>query len=148
MIKSFQRATYVLVFGLLALCGCRPTYEFTVVQGGNSAILARLTRIVSAEGFKPISQFSPDPRANGCRVIDEGGAFEKQDHGHWTSRRFAVTYLVCDGHLRFDVRSSQEDTVRDDYKGKLVELLRHEFAGEIAAGQLVVKTKRNVEFSP
>jgi hypothetical protein len=148
MIMSFKRNTCALLFGLLALSACRPINEFTVVHGGNSAILERLTRLLSVEGFKPISQFSPDPRANGCRVIDEDGAFEKQTHSHWTTRWFSVTYLVCDGHLRFDVRSAQADTSRDGYQGKLVELLRHEFEGEIAAGQLVVKTKQNVEFGP
>jgi hypothetical protein len=138
----------VLVFGLLALSACRPVYEFTVLQGKNSAMLARITKLLSAEEFKSISQFSPDPRINGCRVIDEDGRFEKRARTQSTNRVFSVTYLVCDGHLRFDVRSSHTDTLRDRYQGKLVDLLRHEFEGEIAAGQVVVTTRQDLEFGP
>jgi hypothetical protein len=145
---SLRTANLLLVSGLLALSGCRPVYEFTVVQDNNSVILARITKLLSAEGFKPISQFSPDPRTNDCRVIDEDGAFEKQTHAESKNRWFSVTYLVCDGHLRVDLHSSDTDTYHDRYQRKLVDLLRHELDGEIAAGQVIVKTKHDVALGP
>jgi hypothetical protein len=149
-IKSLQRATItiVLVVGLLALSACRPVYEFTVVQDNNSAILARVSNLLVTEGFERISQFSSDPRTYDCRVIDEVGAYSKQTHARWKNRWFSVTHLICDGHLRFDVNSTDNDSLSDNYEKKLINLLRHEFESEIAAGQVIVKTRHYVALGP
>jgi predicted nucleic-acid-binding protein len=53
-------------------------YEFTVVQDNNSAILARVSDLVAAEGFGPSYEISSDPRNYNCRVVNEVGAFTKQ----------------------------------------------------------------------
>jgi hypothetical protein len=147
-IKSLQRATIVLVVGLLALNACRPVYEFTVVHDNNSAILARVSNLLAAEGFERISQFSQGPRTYDCRVIDEVGAYSKQTRAGWKNRWFSVTHLICDGHLRFDVNSTDTDSSSDNYEKKVVNLLRHEFESEIAAGQVIVKTKQYVALGP
>jgi hypothetical protein len=147
-IRSFQRATIPLAIGLLILSGCQPTYEFTVVQGNNTAILTRVSNLLVAEGFKPISQFSPDPRTNGCRVVDQDGAFSKQTHARPASRSFSVTYVICDGRLRLNVSSSDTDSLSDHYERELVNVLRHELEGEIAAGQVIVRTKQYVALGP
>lgn len=57
---SLRTANLVLVMASFALGACRLVYEFIVVQDNNSAILARVSKLLSAEGFKSISQFSPD----------------------------------------------------------------------------------------
>jgi hypothetical protein len=147
--RAFQRAIMVLLVGL-ALSGCRPVYEFTVVQqNANSAILARVSNLLVAQGFKSISQFSPDPRTQGCHVVDQDGAFSKQTQSRWTTNRwFSVIYLVCDGHLRFDVSSSGDDSLSDPYLKKLVKLLRHELDSELASGQVIVRTKQYVALGP
>jgi hypothetical protein len=147
-IAGSRGATTVLIGGFLALSACQPMQEFTVVQGDNSAILGRVSTLLVGEGFKPISQFSPDPRTSGCRAVDNDGAFSKETHVRGANRSFSVTYLICDGHLRADLRSSEPDSGHDHYQGKLVDLLRHELDGEITAGQVIVKTKQYVTLGP
>jgi hypothetical protein len=114
-------------------------------QFGNPRPLGNL---LVAQGFKPISQFSPDP-AQGCHVVDQDGAFSKQTQSRWTTNRwFSVIYLVCDGHLRFDVSSSGDDSLSDAYLETLVKLLRHELDSELTSGQVIVRTKQYVALGP
>jgi hypothetical protein len=146
--SSVNRLVRRTRIGLLALSACRPVYEFTVVQDNNSTILARVSHLLGTEGFERVSEFSSDPRTYDCRVIDEVGAYSKQTHARWKNRWFSVTHLICDGHLRFDVNSTDTDSLSDNYETKLVNLLRHEFESEIAAGQVIVKTRHYVALGP
>ena len=55
---------------------------------------------------------------------------------------------MCDGHLRFDVSSSGDDSLSDAYLKRLVKLLRHELDSELASGQVIVRTKQYVALGP
>jgi uncharacterized membrane protein affecting hemolysin expression len=147
--RAFQRAIMVLTVISFALSACQSMYEFTVVQqDANSAILSRISNLLVAQGFKPISQFSPDPRTIGCHVVAQDGAFSKETQSRGTIRTFSVNYLVCDGYLRVDVSSSHTDSWSDQYEKKLVNLLRQDLESEIAAGQVIVKTNQYVALGP
>jgi len=144
-----KRAIIALTVGMLTLSACRSRYEFTVVQNDNNpAILARVSKLLESEGFEQTSQLRAEPRTYGCRVVDDVGGFSKRTESRLTNRWFSVTYLVCDGHLKFDVTSTDDDSLLDKYEKKLVTLLRHELKSEIASEQVIVKTKQYVALGP